>query len=265
MQNAFSYEGKRALVVGCYSGMGAATAAIVQSLGGEVHGVDYKAPDTDLASFTECDLRDEAQIDAMLAAVGTGWDAVFYCAGLPQTHPPLDVMKVNFVAMRKVVDGLLAGMGAGSAVAIISSNAGLQFMNHMAEITELIDTADFDGAMAWCGERPELINEGYTFSKEAIIVYTMRRAIEVVGRGIRVNCISPGNMDTEMHWTALQRRADASGESFAHLRDAVRAAIPLGRHGTADEIAAAVAFLVSPDASYITGQTINVDGGFQPR
>ena len=253
MQNAFSYEGKRALVVGCYSGMGAATAAIVQSLGGEVHGVDYKAPDTDLASFTECDLRDEAQIDAMLAAVGTGWDAVFYCAGLPQTHPPLDVMKVNFVAMRKVVDGLLAGMGAGSAVAIISSNAGLQFMNHMAEITELIDTADFDGAMAWCGERPELINEGYTFSKEAIIVYTMRRAIEGVGRGIRVNCISPGPTSTPM-------MPDFEAAAGKAVIDAFLG--PMERRAEPEEMGWPLVFLNSEGASFITGLNLLVDAGF---
>ena len=80
-----------------------------------------------------------------------------------------------------------------------------------------------------------------------------------------MNCVSPGNMDTEMHWAALRRRADATGDTFEHLRDAVRAGVPLGRHGTAAEIAAVVAFLVSPDASYVHGQTINVDGGFQPR
>ena len=180
MENAFSYAGRRALVVGCYSGMGAATAEIVQLLGGEVHGVDYKQPDAALASFTACDLRDEAQIDAMLAAVGTDWDAVFYCAGLPQTHPPLDVMRVNFMAMRKVVDAMTAGMKPGGAVAIISSNAGLQFMSHMAEITELIETPDFDAGMAWCEGHLDLVNEGYTLSKEAIIIFTMRRAIEAL-------------------------------------------------------------------------------------
>jgi NAD(P)-dependent dehydrogenase (short-subunit alcohol dehydrogenase family) len=253
MHNAFSYEGKRALVVGCSSGMGAATAAIVRSLGGEVHGVDYKAPDADLASFTECDLRDEAQIDAMLASVGSGWDAVFYCAGLPQTHPPLDVMKVNFVAMRKVVDGLLAGMGAGSAVAIISSNAGLQFMNHMAEITELIDTADFDAAMAWCGERPELINEGYTFSKEAIIVFTMRRAIEVVGRGIRVNCISPGPTSTPM-------MPDFEAAAGKAVIDAFLG--PMERRAQPEEMGWPLAFLNSDGASFITGLNLLVDAGF---
>jgi len=253
MENAFSYEGKRALVVGCYSGMGAATAAIVQSLGGEVHGVDYKAPDADLASFTQCDLRDEAQIDAMLASVGPSWDAVFYCAGLPQTHPPLDVMKVNFVAMRKVVDRLLGGMGAGSAVAIISSNAGLQFMNHMAEIGDLIDTPDFDAAMAWCGDRLELVNEGYTFSKEAIIVFTMRRAVEVVGRGIRVNCISPGP-------TATPMMPDFEAAAGKAVIDAFLG--PMERRAQPEEMGWPLAFLNSDGASFITGLNLLVDAGF---
>jgi NAD(P)-dependent dehydrogenase (short-subunit alcohol dehydrogenase family) len=253
MENAFSYAGKRALVVGCYSGMGAATVEIVQSLGGEVHGVDYKSPDAELASFTACDLRDEAQIDAMLASVGTSWDAVFYCAGLPQTHPPIDVMKVNFMAMRKVVDGLAAGMSPGSAVAIVSSNAGLQFMDHMGEINELIDTPDFAAANAWCLEHPELVAEGYTFSKEAIIVYTMRRAIDVVGRGIRLNCISPGPTATPM----MPEFVKAAG---AELIDAFQG--PMDRKAQPAEMGWPLAFLNSDGASFITGLNLIVDAGF---
>jgi len=253
MESAFSYAGKRALVVGCYSGMGAATAEIVQSLGGEVHGVDYKEPDRALASFTACDLRDEAQIDAMLATVGGAWDAVFYCAGLPQTHPPLDVMKVNFVAMRAVVDGLVEQMPSGSAVAIISSNAGLQFMNHMAEINALIDTPDFDAAYAWCAERPELVAEGYTFSKEAIIVFTMRRALEVVGRGIRVNCISPGP-------TATPMMPDFEAAAGKAVIDAFLG--PMERRAQPEEMGWPLAFLNSSGASFITGLNLVVDAGF---
>jgi len=253
MENAFSYAGRRALVVGCYSGMGAATAEIVQLLGGEVHGVDYKQPDAALASFTACDLRDEAQIDAMLAAVGTDWDAVFYCAGLPQTHPPLDVMRVNFMAMRKVVDAMAAGMKPGGAVAIISSNAGLQFMSHMAEITELIETPDFDAGMAWCEAHLDLVNEGYTLSKEAIIIFTMRRAIEVVGKGIRVNCISPGPTSTPM----MPDFEKAAGKKVI---DAFVG--PMERRAEAAEMGWPLVFLNSAGASFITGFNLIVDAGF---
>jgi NAD(P)-dependent dehydrogenase (short-subunit alcohol dehydrogenase family) len=72
-------------------------------------------------------------------------------------------------------------------------------------------------------------------------------------------------MATEMHWAALQRRAEREGRPFEALRDEVRDSVPLGRHGTPEDVAALVSFLVSPDAAYITGQTINVDGGVQPR
>ena len=178
--------------------MGAATAKIVQSLGGEVFGVDYREPDYELAGFTNCDLRNKSEIDAALASLSEPIDRVFYCAGLPQTHPPLDVMKVNFAAMRHVVEGVQPLVPNGGAIAIISSNAGLQFMDHMAPISELLATEGFDGANAWCESHQDVVADGYTFSKEAIIVYTMQRALEVVGDGVRVNCISPGPTATPM-------------------------------------------------------------------
>ena len=90
-------------------------------------------------------------------------------------------------------------------------------------------------------------------------------ARELGPHGIRVNCVSPGNMATEMHWAALRRQSAARGVSFERLVAEVRASIPLGRHGTGADVAAVVSFLASDDAAYITGQTINVDGGYQPR
>ena len=105
----------------------------------------------------------------------------------------------------------------------------------------------------------------YGAAKAGVVAMTQAAARELGPHGIRVNCVSPGNMATEMHWTALRRRADATGQPFEELREAVRASVPLGRHSTADDLAAVVSFLVSPEAAYVTGQTINVDGGFQPR
>jgi NAD(P)-dependent dehydrogenase (short-subunit alcohol dehydrogenase family) len=67
-----------------------------------------------------------------------------------------------------------------------------------------------------------------------------------------------------MHWAALHRRSAAAGLPFERVVEEVRTSIPLGRHGTGDDIGAVVSFLASDDAAYITGQTINVDGGYQP-
>jgi NAD(P)-dependent dehydrogenase (short-subunit alcohol dehydrogenase family) len=253
VDDRFRYDGKRALVVGCFSGMGAATAKIVQSLGGDVHGVDYREPDYDLGGFTKCDLRDKREIDAMLASLTSPVNSVFYCAGLPQTHPPFDVMTVNFAAMRQVVEGVQPIVPIGGAIAIISSNAGLQFMAHMAPISELLATDGFDGACAWCEAHPDVVADGYTFSKEAIIVYTMQRALDIVDEGVRINCISPGPTATPM----MPEFEKAAGPEL------IRAFWgPMNRQAQPEEMGWPLAFLNSDAASFITGLNLIVDAGF---
>jgi NAD(P)-dependent dehydrogenase (short-subunit alcohol dehydrogenase family) len=72
-------------------------------------------------------------------------------------------------------------------------------------------------------------------------------------------------MATDLYWAALQRRAAMTGRTFEEAKEAERSNVPLGRLGTAADVAGLVAFLASDDAAYITGQTINVDGGLQMR
>ncbi len=253
MEDQFRYDGKRALVVGCFSGMGAATAKILQHLGAEVHGVDFREPDDELAGFTKCDLRNKEEVDGLIDSLEGPIDRVFYCAGLPQTHPPLDVMTVNFAAMRAVVEGVGSKIPKGGGVVIISSNAGLQFLEHMAPINELLATDGFDGARSWCEEHADLVADGYAFSKEAIIVYTMQRALAVVGDGVRVNCISPGPTATPM-MPEFEKAASP---------ELVRAFVgPMNRQAQPEEMAWPLAFLNSDAASFITGFNLIVDAGF---
>lgn len=101
----------------------------------------------------------------------------------------------------------------------------------------------------------------YGASKGGVATVTGALAAELGPHGIRVNMISPGNMATEMHWDDLRVRAAATGASFESLVEEVRRTIPLGRHGTGDDIAGAVVWLASDDGAYVTGQTIGVNGG----
>ena len=111
MRDILGYEGKRVIVTGAASGMGAATAAILVDLGVEVHAIDIKKPDvTGLASYTECDLRDPDQIDAAVDRIGKIVNTLFNCAGLPNTSPDLDVMLVNFCGLRHLTEAVAANM-----------------------------------------------------------------------------------------------------------------------------------------------------------
>ena len=99
-KDPWNYKGKKVVITGCFSGMGEAAARELVRLGAEVHGVDIKESPVAMASFQQVDLRDCTQIDAALETIGGDIDASFYCAGLPGTFPPLEVMQVNFVNMR---------------------------------------------------------------------------------------------------------------------------------------------------------------------
>jgi NAD(P)-dependent dehydrogenase (short-subunit alcohol dehydrogenase family) len=101
----------------------------------------------------------------------------------------------------------------------------------------------------------------YCASKAAIALLTQSLALELAPHRIRVNTVSPGNMATEMHFDELRERASRSGRTFDDELAAARAEVPLGRHGTPEDVAGVVAWLASADAGYVTGELIGVNGG----
>jgi NAD(P)-dependent dehydrogenase (short-subunit alcohol dehydrogenase family) len=249
------YGGKRVIVTGAASGMGAATAQILVDLGAEVHALDIKKPDVaGLASFTECDLRDPAQIDDAVRRIGKVVNALFNCAGLPNTFPGLDVMLVNFCGLRHVTEAVVSGMIPGSAIASIASTAGIGWMQNMGVLSELLATADFAAARAWCEAHPKELANAYGLSKEAINAYTAQRSFTLAREGIRINCVNPGPTDTPM-MPAFEK---AVGKKYMD-----EFPVPLGRHAVAEEQAWPMVFLNSPRASFLTGHQLDVDGGFK--
>src|SRR5262249_40827163 len=151
------------VVTGCFSGMGEATARYLLELGAEVHGLDFKESKLKLASFNLMDLRDQASITAAANKIGGKVDALFNCAGSPQTMPVMDTMKVNFVGLRHLTELLLPKMSAGSAIASIASTAALRWSTRVPVIMGLLQTKGFDDAMKWCEANKEPVAEGYSF------------------------------------------------------------------------------------------------------
>jgi NAD(P)-dependent dehydrogenase (short-subunit alcohol dehydrogenase family) len=258
MTGFLGYHKKRVVVSGCFSGMGEATARLLLELGAEVHGLDYKECKLPLASFTQMDLRDPASIDAAIAriadnAAGGRVDALFNCAGLPHTFPPLDVMKVNYAGTRRITDKVLPLMGEGGAIASIASTGGLGWSRRIPLLMELAHMATFEDIVKWCEANPDTVREGYSLSKEALIVWTMLTATTLIKRGIRINCTLPGPTQTPM----MKEFESASQASVIEA-----ATQPINRRSRPEEQAAPLVFLNSDAASYMNGLALPVDGGF---
>lgn len=253
MTDILGYKDKRVIVSGCFSGMGEATAKMLLELGAEVHGLDFKDSALPLASFTNVDLRDPASIEAGVAKVGGKVDALFNCAGLPQSCPALDVMKVNFIGTRHLTEQVLPLMGTGGAIASIASTGGLGWSRRIPTNMEMITTKGWDAALTWCEANMETVGTGYGFSKENIIVWTQYMGAQLIKRGIRINCTLPSPTQTPM-MAAFE--ADAG-------KDVIEAATqPMGRYSTPAEQAGGLVLLNSALASIVNGVVFPVDGGF---
>lgn len=254
MTDILGYRGKRVIVTGCFSGMGEATARLLLDLGAEVHGLDYKSSALPLASFNTVDLRDAASIEAGVAAIGGKVDALFNCAGLPQSFPPMDVMKVNFIGLRHLTEQVLPLMASGGAIANIASTGGMGWSRRIPTNMEFVTTKGFDAAVAWCEAHLEdVIREGYSFSKENVIVWTQFMGAHLIKKGIRINCTLPSPTQTPMMATFHA----ASGKDVVDA-----AAEPMGRYSTPEEQAGGLVLLNSALASIVNGVVLPVDGGF---
>jgi NAD(P)-dependent dehydrogenase (short-subunit alcohol dehydrogenase family) len=247
------YAGRRVIVSGCASGIGRAVAEQLVALGAEAHGLDWKPADLALASFVRTDLREPQSIEEAVARIGGRVDGLFNCAGLPPGAPPLDVMKVNFVGARHLADLVVPMMAPGGAIANVASTGGAGWSRRVPELTELATTPSYEAAVEWCARRPELVAEGYRFSKEAIVVWTMFAASRLIAQGVRMNATSPGAVQTPLLAEIEKTTPSAAIDAIAE---------PIGRRSTPEEQAPPLLMLNAPGASYVNGVVLPVDGGF---
>jgi NAD(P)-dependent dehydrogenase (short-subunit alcohol dehydrogenase family) len=249
--DSFRYDGKRALVVGGATGMGAATAALVGDLGAEVVVMDHAPVDLPNVKTIRLDLRDRAGIDAAVDECGGPIHALFSCAGVADGTDGIE--RINFIGHRHLIDRVLAAdlMPRGSAIGMISSAAGLAWQKNLDLVEEYLDTPDFDAAVAWIDAHPD--KRDYMWSKQAICGYVAREALAMARRGLRINAILPGPTDTPLArsqkdlWlgTGADFRAEAGVEA-----------------STPDEQAGPLAFLCSDAARYVNGITMITDMGW---
>ncbi len=251
----------RALVTGGARGLGRAVAERLVRDGGDVALLDVDATveraAREIAGLRagskvvglrgdvsrEADVR--SAVRETVAALG-GLDLLVNNAGVGGRTAPLVETSVEEVA-RVLEVNLLGAFIVAREVARVMIDRGTG--GCIVNIGSIFGQQGVAGGAAYCA------------SKGGVALLTHSLALELAPYGIRVNTIAPGHMATEMHFEDLRERAAAGGRTFEEEVERVVATIPLGRHGTGEDVAGAVAWLASADASYVTGQTVGVNGG----
>jgi len=193
MTNPFAYTHQRAVVTGAATGVGAALLAVLAELDiAHVTVLDVKAPTGPHDTFLEVDLSEESAVDAVVAEIEGPVHALFNNAGVADTSPPATVIAVNYLALRRLSEGLLDRVPEGGAIVNTASIAGGQWASHLAPITEVLDLDDWDKTLAWTGANLARLGVApYFFSKELVQVYTMRSSRPTIRRGVRTNSVCP--------------------------------------------------------------------------
>jgi len=248
--DAFRYDGKRVLVVGGATGMGAATAEVVKDAGAEVIVMDRAEVNLDGVKAISLDLSDKASIERAVDECGGPVHALFSCAGVADGTPGIE--RINFIGHRHLIERLLAGdmLPKGAAIGMISSAAGMGWENNLDELHGYLDITDFDEATKWAVDNN---HADYLWSKKTINMYVAREAYRLLKKGVRINAIMPGPTDTPL--------ARANEEMWLGFGKDYRAEVGIEASKPIEQ-AYALVFLCSEAAAGITGITMITDAGY---
>lgn len=240
---------KRIVVTGVASGIGRAIGEDLRRRGASVIGVDiHESPLTDLVA----DLSDPTVIDDLVDRIEPGCSGLCNVAGVPPSGPPGLVLALNAKGLERLTMGLAPKLADGASIVNIASSAGNGWADRVEVLRQFDDVPFERHALDRFAVEHDLLEEGasYFFSKEFVVTWTMRNRWTWRDRGIRVNSVSPGPVDTP----ALRHFIETLGRAKRMME-------LMDRPGRPEEIAPVVAFLLSDESGWIRGSNIAVDGG----
>lgn len=246
-------SGKKIIVTGAASGIGAETVKIIKSQGAMVIGLDINEPEGDVDEYFRVDLKDPSSIETAVAVVPSGIDALCNVAGLPPTRDRVDVIKVNFLGLRHFTELLIDKLNDGASIVNVASLAGLNWPQATPQIKNLLALRNFNAVEELCKQNDVSQEDGrsYFYTKETLIVWTMMNRWTWRDRGIRMNCVSPGPVETPILPDFIETLGDRVEEDMKIM----------DRPGLPSDIAPVIAFLCSDGSAWIRGANIPVDGG----
>lgn len=248
--DAFRFDGKRVLVVGGATGMGAAAAELVRDAGAEVVVMDFADITLDGVQAIHVNLAEEASIDAAIEQCGGPVHSIMACAGVADGTPGIE--RINFVGHRHLIEKMinLGHLGRGGSVAFISSAAGLGWEANMDVIGGALATTDYESGAAWFQENGKA---DYYHTKQVVCAYVASQAFPMLKKGIRINAVCPGPTETPL--------ALANEDTWLAFGADYREAVGISA-STPKEQAGPLVFLCSDAAIAVNGITLITDAGY---
>ncbi len=244
---------KTIVITGVSSGIGAEICRTARLQGAHVIGVDRNDPALSMDAYHQADLGDTAAIDALVANLPDGIDALCNVAGVPGTAPKDVVERVNYLGLRHLTHAVLPKMTAGGSVVNISSILGAEWPQRLDQHKALAEADSFDGGAEWLKANPVPQETCYQYFKEALIVWSATKAQDVFNQyDVRMNTVAPGPVMTPILGDFVQMLGQERVEADAHR---------MKRPALADEVGDVVAFMCSDASRWIVGANIPVDGG----
>jgi NAD(P)-dependent dehydrogenase (short-subunit alcohol dehydrogenase family) len=254
-------DGRVAVVTGAAQGLGqgaaeqlaldGATVIMADRQAGRVQAAAEALRNQGLAVQAAClDVTESAAVTACLESIAHErghLDILVNCAGVGQTVAP--TVELSDQEWERVLTVTLTG------TFYCCRAAGAIMMRQEAGC--IVNVASING------QNPAALVAAYNVAKAGVIMLTRTLALELAAYGVRVNAVSPGPVYTAFNRTVMAQRRQSLNLSEEEMIERVRTGIPLGRWGQPHDIAAGIAFLCSPAASWITGEVLRISGGME--
>ncbi len=242
------------VVTGGASGLGE---ALVSRLAAQTLWIlDVKPPEhlREGHEFIALDLADESQIERVIGELPQSIDALANVAGIAAATAPEKVVAVNFPGLRCLSEALTPRLTSGGSIVNVSSIAGRDWQAKYDRLQPLLNTRTFADGLDWCRKHADLYaRDPYTFSKRLVTAHTLRAAQAAVQQGYRVNCVSPGPIETPLY---------PEFESLMGKAQSDWMAAQTGRIASANDIAEVVDLLLTGECGWLNGVDVPVDGGY---